>query len=145
MDYLKLIPADPSTPSPPCCRCGIVGEYWDKLAGRPFCPDCQEALARGDGPPLIERTEKRPCCVCDRPGTVRYLTQPLNTTVLLEMDLCPEHFRALLARCLGPFAFHQLSRQLRALKLTAEQVFLLHDAFYDRQGRALQPVCDEDE
>jgi hypothetical protein len=145
MDNLRLLTIDSASPAPPCCRCGIVGECWDKLADKPFCPDCQESLARGDGPPLIEPTERRTCCVCSRVGTVRYLTQPLNTTVLLEMDVCPEHFRALLARCLGPFAFHQLSRQLRNLNLGVEQVFLLHDAFYDRQGRALQPVCDEEE
>jgi hypothetical protein len=145
MDGLRLITADTATTNPPCCRCGVVGEFWDKLAARPFCPDCQESLARGDGPPLIERTEPHACSVCARAGTVRYLTQPLNASVLLEMDLCPEHFRALLARRLGPFAFHQLSRQLRGLQLTAEQVFLLHDAFYDRHGRALQPVGDEEE
>jgi hypothetical protein len=29
------------------------------------------------------------------------------------------------------------------LGLTAKQVFLLHDAFYDENGHALQPVPDD--
>jgi hypothetical protein len=27
--------------------------------------------------------------------------------------------------------------------LTARQIFLLHEAFYDERGRPLQPVCEE--
>ena len=46
----------------------------------------------------------------------------------------------LIGRRLGPFAYHQLRRQLAALGLDADDVFLLHDTFYDVQGRALQPA-----
>jgi hypothetical protein len=145
LDSLRMVPGEKYSAAAPCCRCGTTGQRWDRLAGKPFCPDCQEDLARGEGPPLIERTEPGRCCVCDHGGTIRYLTLPQQTPALLEMDLCPEHFRALLGRRLGPFAFHQVGRQLQALHLTVEQVFLLHDAFYDRQGRALQPVNQEEE
>jgi hypothetical protein len=143
MDSLRLVAADPAEALVPCCRCGAQGQSWDRLAGMAYCPDCEETLARGEGPPLIAPTERRTCCVCDRLGTVPYRTQPLHAAALLEMDLCPEHFRALLSRCLGPFAYQQLCRQLRALRVGVEQVFLLHDAFYDPHGRALQPVSED--
>ena len=143
MESLRLVTPDTAEAAEPCCRCGAAGQAWDRLAGSAFCPDCEETLARGDGPPLVARTERRACCVCDRHGTVRYRTQPLHSAALLELDLCPEHFRALLGRSLGPFAYQQLCRQLRALRVGVEQVFLLHDAFYDPHGRALQPVSGD--
>jgi hypothetical protein len=110
------------------------------MAGKPYCPNCQEALALGEGPPLIERTEKKTCAVCSHTGTLCYLTFPLHARRALEFDLCPEHLRALLGRRLGPHAFHQLGRQLQGLGIGVEDVFLLHGAFYDCQGRALQPA-----
>jgi hypothetical protein len=60
------------------------------------------------------------------------------------MDLCPEHVRALLGRRLSTSAFEQLRRRLRTLDLGVEQIFLLHDAFYDERGRALQPALEPD-
>jgi hypothetical protein len=143
MESLRLVHANAAETADACCRCGAAGQAWDRLAGAAHCPDCEETLARGEGPPLVARTERRTCLVCDRVGTVAYRTLPLHSAALLEMDLCPEHFRALLSRSLGPFAYHQLCRQLRALRVGPEAVFLLHDAFYDPQGRALQPVSDE--
>jgi hypothetical protein len=112
------------------------------VAGKPICPDCQESLAHGDGPPLVEPVEPRPCAVCRRKGALRYLTYPLHTAEPLEMDLCGAHFQALLARRLDGAAYHGLVRQLRALGVRPQQVFLLHEAFYDGQGRPLQPVPD---
>jgi hypothetical protein len=56
------------------------------------------------------------------------------------MYLCADHFRALLGRRLGPMAFQVLQRRLQKLRLNAEQIFLLHEVFYDSLGRALQPV-----
>jgi hypothetical protein len=107
-----------------------------------MCPDCQESLALGAGPALAERVEPRRCAACRRTGTVRYLTYPLHTAEPLEIDLCARHFQALIARRLDRAAYHQLIRQLRALGVTARQVFLLHEAFYDDQGASLQPVPD---
>jgi hypothetical protein len=64
----------------------------------------------------------------------------LQSSKPLEVDLCPEHLRALLGRRLGPYAFHQLRRRLHLLGLGVELVFLLHDSFYDENGKALQPA-----
>lgn len=124
----------------PCGRCRAGGCPWDRIAGQTICPDCQEALARGEGEPLIARTENRPCAVCSRKGTIRYLTYPLHAAEPVEMDLCPRHFQALLARRLDRQAYQQLSRQLRVLGFEAPQIFLLHEAFYDQHGHSLQPV-----
>jgi hypothetical protein len=94
--------------------------------------------------PLVERTEQQRCGACGSTGTVRFLTFPLQGTIPIEMDLCPEHLRALLGRRLNPVAFGQLRRRLRGLGLTVERIFLLHDAFYDERGRALQPAVEMD-
>ena len=72
------------------------------------------------------------------------LTFPLQSTTPVEMDLCPEHLRALLGRRLGPYAFHQIRRRLHLLGLGVELIFLLHEAFYDEQGRALQPALESE-
>ena len=144
MDGLRLFPGE-SLPAPePCCRCGASGQHWDRIGEQCYCPDCEEGLVRGEGEPLALRTAKHRCAVCDRPGTVPYLTLPLQGSVLLAIDLCPWHFRDLLGRRLAPSAFAQLRRRLQGLRLEADQVFLLHEAFYDPNGRALQPVTAED-
>jgi hypothetical protein len=144
MDGLRIVPGDGSIRSTPCSQCGGTGQGWDRIAGQPYCPDCEENLARGEAPPLVVRTEKQRCCVCHRVGIVRYQTVPLGGTTMLELDLCPHHFRCLLARRLEPSAFYHLARQLNAMQLSVARIFLLHDAFYDRQGQALQPVQDEE-
>jgi hypothetical protein len=123
-----------------CGRCKATGCPWDHIAGEPICPDCQESLAQGEGEPLIVRTEKNRCAVCDQQGTIHYLTYPLHAADPVEMDLCPRHFHSLLSRRLDRHAYHQLGRQLQALGLMARQVFLLHEAFYDEQGQPLQPI-----
>jgi hypothetical protein len=99
-------------------------------------------LAIGESEPLIERTENRACAVCSRAGTVCFCTFPLHAKAPLIMDLCGEHLRCLLARRLGPFAFNQIRRRLQALELDVEELFLLHSAFYDCQGRALHPAVE---
>jgi hypothetical protein len=139
MDGLRVLKGD-LTPQAPCSRCQSAGCPWDCLAEQAVCPDCQEALAQGEGEPFVVRTEKKRCAVCQQTGTVRYLTYPLHSTQPVEMDLCPRHFQALLARRLDCHAYHQLSRQLQTLGFTARQVFLLHEAFYNEQGQPLQPV-----
>lgn len=140
MNALRLSPADDSLESGGCCRCAQAGQRWDRVAAKAYCPQCEEQLAAGEMEPLVEPTEPRLCVICSRRGTVCYRTFPRETEQTLEMDLCPEHLRDLLSRRLGPFGYHQLHRQLCTLGLRTSEVFLLHDAFYDRQGRALKPV-----
>ena len=96
----------------------------------------------GEGDPLVARTDRKRCAVCHHLGTVRFVSFPLHSRRPVEMDLCPEHVRGLVARRLGPHAFEQLRRQLHGLGLDAAEVFLLHEAFYDEQGRALQPAVE---
>lgn len=96
----------------------------------------------GEGDPLVAKTDRRRCAVCHHLGAVRFVTFPLHSRRPIEIELCPEHLRALVARRLGPHAFEQLRRQLETLGLEAAEVFLLHEAFYDEQGRALQPAVE---
>jgi hypothetical protein len=90
----------------------------------------------------MEQAAKKGCAICERSATLCYLTFPLGAPKPVEMDLCAEHLRSLIGRHLKPTAFRQLSRRLSTLGLTSEEIFLLHDAFYDRHGRALQPALE---
>lgn len=139
MDQIRLTPGDSVFPRIPCCRCADATRSWDRIAGKTYCPNCLEALAVGDADPIIERTDRRRCAVCHYQGTVRLLTFPLHSRRPVEADLCSEHLRAMVGRRLGPHAFEQLRRQLCALGLETAEIFLLHDAFYDENGRAIQP------
>jgi hypothetical protein len=127
-----------------CCRCSEADGKWDRIADKPYCPACQEAIVLGVAKPLTARSEKKPCAVCSHLGTVRYLTFPLHAETPVEFDLCSEHLRSLLGRRLGPHAYHQLRRQLLVLGIEPERIFLLHEAFYDSNGRALQPAAEPD-
>ncbi|MBI2806332.1 MAG: hypothetical protein HYX68_15240 [Planctomycetes bacterium] len=140
MESIRLASADSIFPKIPCCRCSDQSRWWDRIAGKTYCPNCLEALAMGEGDPLIVRTDRRRCAVCHHQGAVRYVTFPLHSRRPIEMELCSEHLRALVARRLGVHSFEQLRRQLVALGLDVNEVFLLHEAFYDGQGRALQPA-----
>jgi hypothetical protein len=141
VDNLRILPRD-SLSSSACCRCSKTERPWDRIAAKSYCPSCQEALILGEAPPVIERTEQNRCAVCDRVGTVTYQTSPLQGPAAVLLDLCAEHLRGLIGRRLGPHAFHQLRRQLQVVGLKAEDVFLLHGAFYDEHGRALQPASE---
>jgi hypothetical protein len=140
MEGLRRVHEAEGSAAAPCGRCGAAGCPWDRIAGRPMCPDCQESLALGEGPMLRERVEAAPCAVCGRAGTLRYLTYPLRSQEPIELDLCGAHFEALLGRRLDRRAFRRLERMLRTAGVDVQQVFLLHEAFYDRQGEALQPA-----
>jgi hypothetical protein len=144
MESLRLAPELRSSAYLPCVRCSKTDRNWDRIAGKAYCPDCQESMVLGQGAPFKERTEKHLCAVCHRAGTVRYLTFPLQAEVPVEIDLCPEHLRALLGRRLGSFAFHQIRRRLHLLGLGVELIFLLHEAFYDDKGHALHPAVVSD-
>ncbi len=140
MEGLRWIMGERSSLQSHCWRCHAIGCPWDRVADKPMCPDCQEQLALGEGPPLIERVEKRPCAVCEQMGTLRFLTFPLHGTQALEIDLCGPHIQALLRRRLDRYSYRQLSRRLSKISLTPREVFLLHEAFYDDLGHPLQPV-----
>ena len=94
----------------------------------------------GDAAPIMERTDRRRCAICHFQGTVRFLTFPLHSRRPVEIDVCAEHLRGMVGRRLGPHAFEQLRRQLFALGLETSEIFLLHDAFYDENGRPIQPA-----
>lgn len=137
---MRLIPRDRVDPHQPCSRCAAEGSRWDRLVCRPFCPECQEDLAHGRGVPFVQRTVKRPCAACARVGSLPIITFPLGSPNAIEFDLCAEHFRAILGRSLDPLAYRTLRRRLHDRHLTPRNVFLLHEAFYDDLGKALQPV-----
>jgi hypothetical protein len=143
MESLRIAQAQVSTVMP-CCRCSGAQQNWDRIAAKAYCPECQEALIQGETAPLREKTENNACAACGRLGTVQYLTFPLQSATPVEIDLCPEHLRCLVGRRLGPYAFHQLRRRLHLLGLGVELIFLLHGAFYDEGGRALQPATEVD-
>src|SRR5947209_19473094 len=92
---------DSMTPWTSCCRCAAGDRRWDRIAGKAYCPGCEEALAQGVAAPLVERTEKNECAVCHQQGTVRLLTYPHEAVQAVEIDLCPDHLRALLGRRLS--------------------------------------------
>jgi hypothetical protein len=140
MDGLRLVGEEGFVDRPPCARCGATGCAWDRIGGAPVCPDCQAALSRGEGEAMRVPVGPGPCAVCGRSGSVALLTFPLRSAGPVEIDLCPPHFRALIRRGLDPSSYHQLGRRLRQLGLSADRVFLLHEAFYDAEGRALRPV-----
>jgi len=144
MDSLRLAPSHGKPAVLPCCRCASTERNWDRIVDKAYCAECQEALVMGLAEPLVERTETHQCGVCGRRGTVRFLTFPLQGRTPVEIDLCPEHLRAVLGRRLSVSAFAQLRRRLQTLGLSVESIFLLHDAFYDEQGRALQPAREPD-
>jgi hypothetical protein len=140
MDNLHIASRDSVPAIVHCCQCQEVNRRWDRIAGKAYCPNCQEQLAQGEGPPLVLRTEKKPCAVCDRAGTVSFLSFPLQAADAVEMELCPKHLRALVGRALEPAAFQQLRRKLHALGVQVEEIFLLHGAFYDADGHAFMPA-----
>ncbi len=140
MDSLRLATAGNVTSRLACSRCGDDSRDWDRVGGKSCCPHCLELLAAGETEPIVERIDACRCAICYHLGTVRYLTYPLHCERPIEVDLCGEHLRAIVARRLGPHAFEQLRRQLSLIELRPSDIFLLHDAFYDHHGRALQPV-----
>lgn len=143
MDAMRLIRGGRLTPLAPCERCQVIGCPWDRVAGKPLCPDCQEMLMLGTAPPLSEPLEKRPCAVCERNGIITYQTFPLQKDVCLEIDLCPCHLEGLMARRLDGMAIQRLAHALTRMGLHIKDIFLLHEAFYNDEGEPLQPVPDQ--
>ena len=142
MSSIRIIGSMAPSAQRACNRCEATGCHWDCLAGQPICPDCQEGLLRGETASLLLRRQQRFCVVCEQAGTVSYLTYPLHDTQAVEIDLCPLHLRSFMARRLTRRAFRRLRRQLNLLGVAVEQVFLLHESFYDENGTALRPLLD---
>jgi hypothetical protein len=141
MSAFRTLTADEET-APTCCgRCRATGCTWDRIGGLAICPDCQELLVCGEGEPLRLTPEQRSCAACRSPGTVSFVTVPLQAKPL-AIDLCPAHLRGLLRRELDQDAFLELARQLSTIGLAPGRIFLLHEAFYDRHGQALRPVAE---
>jgi hypothetical protein len=140
MSSMRVVGNPGLSPHCPCGRCSAIGCHWDRLADHPVCPDCQVELLRGESEPLILRRERRSCAICEQLGTIRYTTFPLHESEPIEIDLCPAHLRDLMARRLTPRAYQRLRRQLNLLGLAVEQIFLLHESFYDESGSALRPM-----
>src|SRR5205085_10790113 len=78
METIRLSSADSIFPKIPCCRCSDQSRFWDRLAGKTYCPNCLEALAMGEGDPLVARTDRKRSAVCHHLGTVRFVTFPLH-------------------------------------------------------------------
>jgi hypothetical protein len=142
MDSMRLAGAGEVALWLPCCRCGESAVGWDRINEKAYCPECQEAIIQGEGEPLVETTCRRPCVVCATVGAVTVETFPRGSIRAVEMQLCPYHLRGLLGRSLGEAAYTQLRRRLRGLGIAVAEVFLLHEAFYDTHGRALQPTAE---
>jgi len=140
MQATRMIAGKGPAPEAPCSRCQAVGCPWDRIGDKPVCPDCQENLVLGEGPPVVERVESHSCAICGYSGTLRYVTFPLRGQRPVEIDLCSRHFEDLLGRRLDGNALRHLGRQLEMLGLSTRQLFLLHEAFYDDQGHPLQPL-----
>jgi hypothetical protein len=141
MAGFRAVTAEEAVAPPRCTRCHATGCTWDRIGGLAICPDCQEMLIQGEGAPLRLSPERHMCAACGSPGTVCFITVPLQAKAL-AIDLCPFHLRGLLRRGLEREAFLELSRQLSSVGLTPDRIFLLHEAFYDETGRALRPVRD---
>lgn len=142
MESLRLALPDTVPLDLACSRCGAEASGWDRVVEDAICPSCEERLAVGEGPALVARTQKHRCTICHGLGTVRFTTFPLHSTRPVVIELCGEHLRALLGRRLGINAFHQLRRQLRDVGISCGEIFLLHEAFYDANGHALQPAAE---
>lgn len=125
-----------------CSRCRNQERLWDRVGSRTYCPGCQEAILLGEHEPLRERVQRGVCLICSCERIVRFVTYPLHRQQGIEMELCPGHLRELLGRRLKAGAYFQVVRRLRHLGLKANEVFLLHDEFYDHDGLARLPVAD---
>jgi hypothetical protein len=141
MSGLRSLTADDEAAPTICGRCRATGCPWDRIGGVSVCPDCQELMIRGEGEPLRLHSQPHRCAACGNSGTLPFVTVPLRARPVV-IDLCALHLRELLGRRLEPEAFLELARQLLELQLVPGRIFLLHEAFYDRQGQALQPVAE---
>jgi hypothetical protein len=140
MDSLRRLCVEETPHTEACSRCGSEEGRWDWIGDNTYCPRCEEALILGEIDALRERPQDGSCAVCNKVGTLRYLTFPLHAHDALEIHLCGEHFGNLLGRRLPPHAFHQLRRLLSTLELNPAEVFLLHEEFYNPSGKALRPI-----
>jgi hypothetical protein len=140
METVRIAGDDQFTLWQPCCRCGTNARAWDRIAGKAICPACQEAVIQGTIEPIVLPTLRRTCSACPTVGSVTVQTFPRDAVAPLEFELCPSHLRGLLGRNLNACAYLNLRRQLAQIGMDIQEVFLLHGAFYDANGQALQPA-----
>lgn len=142
---LRRIPCSElsAPPNAPCERCHYTGCSWDRIGNHVLCPDCQAKLATGEGELIREALHKNTCVLCQKVGTVQYLTFPLGRDDPLEMYLCPQHFHDYIGRCLKKSEFRLMRRRLQACGLTPDDVFWLHPEYYDDDGTARYPAIEE--
>lgn len=128
---------------PPCVNCGDNSCHWDLVGGAPFCPSCLEDVAMGeDCGALTIRSSPAHCVICGQRGTIPFASFPRNWNRPIEFDLCGYHARSVIARALGPQAVGKLRIVLCGMGIDPESIFLLHDAFYDKHGVALQKAIE---
>lgn len=137
---MRFAPADAVFQKLPCGRCADQQRYWDRIDGKVYCPNCVEDLVNDEGDPVGFTILQIRCAICQHLGAVSFQTFPLHAHHPLDVELCSEHLRALLARRLTPLAFKILQIQLLTVGVDARMIFLLHEAFYDELGNALQPA-----
>lgn len=142
MKSLRLIRATSMNIELPCLICDAYGCPWDQIGNKPICTDCQERIMLGEIDPWQIPAEEGACLLCSSQSTIRYLTFPLCDPDPIEMDLCGRHLHALISRSLTSRAYRRLRRHVNRLGFAIEQFFLLHEAFYDEEGQALQPFFD---
>ena len=119
---------------------------------------CGDVAEVKSGPGFYKARNSELRAVMRRNGDLAHHTSPNVDVAAIQLDdlamECDDSLQYLLAflmlrvcvilRRLNARAFQNLRGQLQDLGLKAEQVFLLHEAFYDRHGRALQPAREVD-
>ncbi len=125
----------------PCERCENETNLWDRLAGHVLCPECIEQMMIGIAPPIREPVTDVRCAICAALG-VTFETNLHRSRIAVHVPLCGDHLRDLAARRLDPPSFSVLYARLKNLSINRQKIFLLHDAFYDERGKALNPVDD---
>lgn len=124
----------------PCCRCGANNNVWDKVGPHPICYECQEKLAANACEVWRFATRHGRCAVCDEAQVVPFASLPVHAGKALEIELCGQHLRDVLGRRLSKRAFRVLRAVLEDAGISTGEIFLLHGAFYNERGNALQPV-----
>jgi hypothetical protein len=124
-----------------CAMCSDAPKKpWDRIDQVPYCMDCIENLMLGTAVPIKAQIEKYRCDICYRMGSVDFQTIPLHKNFGLIMHLCSVHLYDLLSRNLSEINFKYLRAQLKNFSVNVQEIFFLHGAFYDQDGRAIQPV-----
>ncbi len=154
MNTPAIFMGPPRTQQEPCSRCDAADLPWDAINDLLYCPPCFETIMMGMADRIRIPAVHARCAVCDvldpqegqsdaRKKTARFRTVLLRTGRELNMDVCDDHLRKLLARNLDTKEFMALRALLDDINLSVQDVFLLHAPFYDYKGWPLQPIEEE--